>query len=74
MQATCEGSASLSVQLFPFTLACYGQSIHWSFQRWMLTIDTFQSGIQTTISISGVMSSAVQRLFLAKEKEVAQHV
>ena len=44
MQVTCEGCfpTSLSAQSFPFPPACPGQYAHWSFRRWMATIDTFQ--------------------------------
>ena len=48
-QATCGGcfAASLSARSFPFTPACPGQysCTHRSFWRWMLTVDTFQSGL-----------------------------
>ena len=37
--------AILSTCSFPFTLACPGQYIHRSLWRWMLTIETFQSGL-----------------------------
>ena len=37
--------ARLSAWSFPFTLACPGQDTHRSFRRWLLTIDTFQSGL-----------------------------
>ena len=37
--------ASLSARLFPFTPACPGQYTHRSFRKWMLTTDTFQSGV-----------------------------
>ena len=33
---------SLSAQSFPSILACPGQYTHWSFWRWMLTIDTLK--------------------------------
>ena len=61
-QAPCDGcfafqylSLSLSLSLsiyisawpFPFTLACPGQDTKRSFQRWTLTIDTFQSAVCT---------------------------
>ena len=37
--------ARLSPRSFPFTPACPGQDTHRSFQRWPLTIDTFQCGL-----------------------------
>ena len=37
--------AFLSAQSFPFMPACPGQYSHRGFQRWMSTIDTFQSGL-----------------------------
>ena len=38
-------ATSLSAGSFPFTLACPGLYTHRSFQRWMSTINTFQSGL-----------------------------
>ena len=43
--------ASLSARSFPFTLACPGQCTHWSFQRWMSTIDTFQYGFHIPLLV-----------------------
>ena len=49
-QATCEGCfvrqrISSVISLDSFTPACPGQYTHWSFRRWMSTINTFQSGL-----------------------------
>ena len=52
MQATCAGcfAASQSAQSFPFTLTRPGQYTH-SFQRWMLNIDIYYSGIPISLSL-----------------------
>ena len=36
--------ASLSARSFPLTPACPGLYTHWSFRRWISTIETFQPG------------------------------
>ena len=43
--------ARLSARSFPFTPACPGQYTHRDFWRWMLTIDTFQSGLPIPIRV-----------------------
>ena len=40
---------SLSAQSYPFTPVCPGQYTHRSLQRWMSTIDTFQSGLPISL-------------------------
>ena len=43
--------ASLSARSFRFTLTCPGQYTRWSFRRWMVTIDTIQSGLPSSVWI-----------------------
>ena len=56
-QAIYEGCfASLSAWSFPFTPACPGQYNHRTFQRWMLTINTFQSGLPISLFVASSLN------------------